>query len=718
VNDPFLSQLQEALAANYVIDRELTGGGMSRVFVAVEKALGRRVVVKVLKPDLAAGVNRERFRREIMLAAQLHHPHIVPVLSAGEHGDLLWYTMPFVEGESLRAALVNGQRFNSRDVGRVMHDVLDALAYAHERGVIHRDIKPGNILRHRSHSLVTDFGVAKALSASMPYSGTTSVGMAIGTPAYMAPEQLAADPNADHRMDLYAVGLLAYELLSGAQPFSGHSPQETLAAQLTRMPAPIEESSPETAPELAALVMNLLAKDPNARPPTALAALEQLEAFTTPSATASTTAAIAPNVLTRPSRASGQTSGSEPAPRSSRRGLIAGGVGVVVLALGAFLARGLVRPARGVAEAPAVARAPDSATARKSTPPAARLTREDSIRIANAVRPPARKTASESTAVGATGTKQSGRVAGRDSGKVASSTSGPAAPPKPKPAAAARPAPKALVSAAGTPLRVAVLPVRDGTPRSEFGTTAKALEDSLRHALATAGYSLASDAELLRLLTQNDPSAQRRLAEGTGIGAIVTGMLTLRADEVVAQAMVLDVWRGSIFSEREASDSDKPLETLGVVRDVGRALERVSWRTRNDPRRVIFFDLDNPTGIDSLSDIARQLGDAVRGMLLKRSIQVVSDSQARATKDVNERRAVATRLGVGASIAGTVYRVRADSVYLRFSTRDQSEERNLPTIELRVPRGELLGALQTIVERLLSDLSQVNWGPKGLPPNS
>src|SRR5205085_11555785 len=143
---------------------------------------------------------------------------------------------------------------------------LDALAYAHRRGVIHRDIKPGNILHHGSHSLVTDFGVAKALSAALPHSGTTSVGIAIGTPAYMAPEQLAADPAADHRMDLYAVGLLAYELLAGEQPFSGLSPQATMTAQLTRMPEPLSRVRPETPEPLAALIMRMLEKQPEDRP--------------------------------------------------------------------------------------------------------------------------------------------------------------------------------------------------------------------------------------------------------------------------------------------------------------------------------------------------------------------------------------------------------------------------------------------------------------------
>src|SRR5206468_1278582 len=210
--------------------------------------------------------------------------------------DLLWYTMPFVEGVSLRDSLAHTGKFSTRTVTRVLHDVLDALAYAHRRGVVHRDIKPGNILHHGSHSLVTDFGVAKALSAALPHSGTTSVGIAIGTPAYMAPEQLAADPSADHRMDLYAVGLLAYELLTGVQPFSGSSPQATMAAQLTRMPRPLEEACPGLPPKLASLVMRLLAKNPEDRPPTAAAALAELEAMTTPTGTTSSprTAPIAP----------------------------------------------------------------------------------------------------------------------------------------------------------------------------------------------------------------------------------------------------------------------------------------------------------------------------------------------------------------------------------------------------------------------------------------
>src|ERR1041385_5391623 len=195
----FAEHLQDALGTNYQLERELIGGGMSRVFVARDRSLGRLVVVKVLPPELAAGVNRDRFRREIQVAAQLQHPHIVPLLSAGEQGDLLWYTMPYIDGESLRAALERQKRFSARDVCRILHDIVDALSFAHERGIVHRDIKPANILTQGAHALVADFGVAKALSAAMPLSGVTSAGIAIGTPAYMAPEQLAGDAAADRK---------------------------------------------------------------------------------------------------------------------------------------------------------------------------------------------------------------------------------------------------------------------------------------------------------------------------------------------------------------------------------------------------------------------------------------------------------------------------------------------------------------------------------------
>lgn len=277
MTDTLATRLQDALGSNFTLERELGGAGMSRVFVASERALNRRVVVKVLPPDLAAGVNKDRFRTEIQLAAQLQHPHIVPLLTAGEQGDLLWFTMPFIEGESLRAVIDRRGRLPAREVLRLLHDVVDALSYAHTRGVVHRDIKPGNILMSGAHAMVTDFGVAKALSAAIPAKGHTTSGMAIGTPAYMAPEQLAADPSADHRVDLYAVGLLAYELLTGASPFRGHSPQATLAAQLTERPTAPHLARTDVPTPLSEVIMRCLEKDASKRPDSAADLLEALD---------------------------------------------------------------------------------------------------------------------------------------------------------------------------------------------------------------------------------------------------------------------------------------------------------------------------------------------------------------------------------------------------------------------------------------------------------
>lgn len=273
----FQDRLQGALGEAYLLDRELTGGGMSRVFVATERALNRRVVIKVLPPDLAAGVNHERFRREIQLAAQLQHPHIVPLLSAGEHGDLLYYTMPYVDGESLSTVIARRGRLPVREVQRILMDVAEALAYAHGRGVIHRDIKPGNILMQGAHALVADFGVAKALSAALPSAAGTTSGMVIGTPAYMAPEQLAADPAADHRVDIYSLGLVAWEALAGSSPFEGKSPRETMANQLTRVPPPLTTLNPGVPAALAGIVSRCLQKDPERRPASAERLVGELE---------------------------------------------------------------------------------------------------------------------------------------------------------------------------------------------------------------------------------------------------------------------------------------------------------------------------------------------------------------------------------------------------------------------------------------------------------
>jgi eukaryotic-like serine/threonine-protein kinase len=276
-------RLQATLGTAYTLERELGGGGMSRVFVATETTLGRTVVVKVLPPELAHAVSVERFRREIALAAKLQHPHIVQLLAAGQTDGLPYYTMPFVEGESLRDRLTRVGELPLGDVIRIMRDVAGALAYAHERGVVHRDIKPENILLANHHAVVADFGVAKALSVSTTTtSGSTSLtslGVALGTPVYMAPEQAVADPTIDGRADLYALGTTAYEMLTGSVPFGGRSPQATLAAQAIEKVRPVTDLRPSTPPALAELVMRCLEKHPADRPQSATEVVQALDAI-------------------------------------------------------------------------------------------------------------------------------------------------------------------------------------------------------------------------------------------------------------------------------------------------------------------------------------------------------------------------------------------------------------------------------------------------------
>ncbi len=275
---------------------------MSRVFLAEETRLARRVVVKVLPPELAAEISVDRFNREIQLSASLQHPHIVPLLAAGGSADVLYYTMPFVEGEALRTRLAREGALPVRDAVRILKDVADALAYAHARGIVHRDIKPDNVLLSGSHAVVADFGVAKAVSQAKGQSGLTSVGVALGTPAYMAPEQAAGDPNIDHRADIYALGAMAYEMLAGQPPFSGLSPHQMLAAHITEPVGPITDARPSLPPALAELVMRCLEKNPPDRPQTAAEVYQVLDSLATTSGSATVTSARATlrHVLRRP----------------------------------------------------------------------------------------------------------------------------------------------------------------------------------------------------------------------------------------------------------------------------------------------------------------------------------------------------------------------------------------------------------------------------------
>ncbi len=332
----FQEHLELALGDEYRVVRELGGGGMSRVFLATDVALGRSVVIKVLTPELAAGVNRERFRREVQLAAGLQHPMIVPLLSAGEAEGLLWYTMPFVEGESLRERIQRGV-MSGREALPILIDVARALGAAHRKGIVHRDIKPGNILLHEQHAVVADFGVAKALTASVADStGLTTSGLAVGTPAYMSPEQAAGDATVDSRADIYALGCVAYEMLTGKPPFTDPSAARMLVAQVSQAPVPIHQVAP-IKPGLAWVIMRCLEKDPAMRWPTADMLADELEeqrytSETTPlpepaariSATYGTPSARTPT-------SSPETVAPVVAPRSRAR-FVGAGVAVAVLA--------------------------------------------------------------------------------------------------------------------------------------------------------------------------------------------------------------------------------------------------------------------------------------------------------------------------------------------------------------------------------------------------
>ena len=650
VTDTFRERLAAALAATYRIDDELVGGGMSRVFAATEHALGRKVVIKVLPPELSAGVNRERFQREIQVAAQLQHPHIVPLLSAGRipstdgtaEGELLYYTMPFIEGESLRAAVARRGRLPVRDVVRILHDVVEALAYAHSRGVVHRDIKPGNILTIGSHALVTDFGVAKALSAAMPVSGMTSAGMAIGTPAYMAPEQLAADPAADHRIDIYAVGLLAYELLSGQSPFVGTSPQATMAAQLTRVPDPLDSVRDDVPPALAAVIMRCLEKLPENRPQTATALLDELDGVATPPSGGSTATMQLPATL--PASNAGQ-----------RRALLAGALLVIIagvaVAVTTWSRRGSGGPIQAVtvSSAPASAPAPaaqgtagpaaiaGSGTNRPLGDSAARapivLSRAESLAIAEAVRKriTARRDSqvakgeqafadslsrrferalSDSLARLMTELRGGRRVDIRgldpkeleklqDIAKRAAATPNvpgvtvpgpsavPSASPERGPMTMYRPAPQPgapgmLPPPAPGVRRVLIGVTRNSAVRRELSAVSAAISDSIRRAIAAQpGYDVVDAAALTdpRLYVTRTRTA---LARSVGAGAVVTGLYFPRGDSlVVLQLQVFDVPRNRVTRVLESKplDPNDPTRGLGdFVTAVVSALNEIDWR--------------------------------------------------------------------------------------------------------------------------------------------
>ena len=256
------ARLAEALAGHYTIEREVGAGGMATVYLANDVKHDRKVALKVLRPELSAALGSERFPREIKFVAQFNHPHILSLYDSGEASGFLFYVMPYVEGESLRDRLSREKQLPIADAVRILKEVADALAYSHARGVVHRDIKPGNVLLSGRHAVVTDFGVAKAVTASASRDTMTTVGMAVGTPHYMAPEQAMGQGDIDQRADIYALGILAYEMLTGRTPFSATTAQGILAAHVMEQPKDIREFRPGVPEPLAQAIMKCLAKDP------------------------------------------------------------------------------------------------------------------------------------------------------------------------------------------------------------------------------------------------------------------------------------------------------------------------------------------------------------------------------------------------------------------------------------------------------------------------
>ncbi|MCH7682787.1 MAG: protein kinase [Gemmatimonadetes bacterium] len=331
-----LDRLRAALADRYAVEREIGAGGMATVYLAQDLKHDRQVAVKVLRPDLAAAMGADRFLREIKIAAQLHHPHILPLYDSGEADDFLYYVMPYIEGESLREKLTREGELPIAEAVKILREVADALVSAHKHGVVHRDIKPDNIMLSENHALVTDFGVAKAVSEATGGQALTTAGVAIGTPAYMAPEQAAAEPHIDHRADIYSLGVLAYELLTGRPPFTGATQQMVLAAHVSQAPEPVTNHRPAVPAELAQVVMRCLEKKPADRWQSAAELLPHFETVPTPSGGVEPTAAV-------PAASSSQKRWSTPWL-----------VGIGAAAALVIAAIGLMRGGEGNAASPAV----------------------------------------------------------------------------------------------------------------------------------------------------------------------------------------------------------------------------------------------------------------------------------------------------------------------------------------------------------------------------
>jgi serine/threonine-protein kinase len=261
-------QLQVTLGDNYVIEGELSPGGMSRLFLATEPSLERKVVIKLLPPETVSEVSATRFHREMLVAARLQHPNILPVLATGTSGGLFYYIMPYVAGESLGQRLEKSGKFPIADALRVLREIADALALAHQRGIVHRDIKPANILLQEGHAVLTDFGIARAVEASRMETTAerlTATGVGIGTLGYMPPEQMTGERTLDSSADVYALAVVAYEMLSGQPPFSRPTKQALVAAHMTELPPALTSVSADVPVAISAVINKALAKRPEDR---------------------------------------------------------------------------------------------------------------------------------------------------------------------------------------------------------------------------------------------------------------------------------------------------------------------------------------------------------------------------------------------------------------------------------------------------------------------
>ena len=319
-----LDHLRASLSSRYVLEREIGAGGMATVYLAADLRHGRSVAIKVMRPELTAALGTERFLREIRVTSGLQHPNILPVYDSGDAGGLLYFVMPYLEGESLQQRLRREGQLPLEDAVQILREVADALGFAHSRNVVHRDVKPANILLHGGHALVADFGIARAIEAAGGEQ-LTQTGIAMGTPAYMSPEQAAADTKIDGRSDLYSLGCVFYEMLGGEPPHTGPSPQAILARQLSGEVRSLRPLRTTVTLALDQVIRRVLARAPADRYATA-------QEFIT-----AVTSAV--------------TTGEVPAPRRPARNWLAGLAGAIAVlaavAYGLWGVRGAVSIERG-----------------------------------------------------------------------------------------------------------------------------------------------------------------------------------------------------------------------------------------------------------------------------------------------------------------------------------------------------------------------------------